>query len=528
MLTPLLVLQIVTLLAVVYLLVRKQPQAEQDPRFTQLPDQLTRLDARNQAADEHMRNAFAQMRTDIAAEAQRTREASAADFIALRTEITSSIATLGQTLKIDLNSFREDNAASSSNLRSEVVGNITQLGSTLTTELATFGEDSAKSAERLRNDVEQKMRTISQSFADFKNEIGAKHDALQDSLNSKLFELMGSNTTHQDKLRSAVEASLTKLNTDNTTELEKMRQTVDEKLQTTLHERLTQSFGQVTDQLNKVHTGLGEMTKLSDGVNDLSRIFTNVKSRGGFAEVFLDKLLEQVLAPGQYVYNANVRPGTQEVVEYAVRFPGTSGEVLLPIDAKFPREDWERLESAYESGNLEEIEAARKSFDAAIRTEGKRICIKYINEPVTTPYAIMFLPTESLYSEVLRRDGLQAELHQKYRVMVAGPTNLYALLTSFQLGFRMLNLQKKGDEVWKVLGSAQTEFGKFGVLMDKMDKQVSTVQNTIRDLGQRTRTINRTLRDVGEADKALPTSQLIDFDQAAGITTFLAASSDEE
>jgi DNA recombination protein RmuC len=527
-----LILQIVILVAVVFLLVRKSPAPQQDPRLVQLADtlpaQLTRLDARNQAADEHMRTSFAQMRSDIATEAQRTRGASTADFTILRTEITSSIATLGQALKTDLNSFREDNVVSASNLRSEVVSNITQLGNTLTTELATFGEESAKSAEKLRNDVEQKMHTISQSFADFKNEIGAKHDTLQESLNNKLFELMGSNTTHQDKLRSAVEASLTKLNTDNTTELEKMRQTVDEKLQTTLHERLTQSFGQVTDQLNKVHTGLGEMTKLSDGVNDLSRIFTNVKSRGGFAEVFLDKLLEQVLAPGQYVHNANVRPGTQEVVEYAVRFPGTSGEVLLPIDAKFPREDWERLESAYESGVLEEIEAARKAFDAAIRTEGKRICTKYINEPVTTPYAIMFLPTESLYSEVLRRDGLQAELHQKCRVMVAGPTNLYALLTSFQLGFRMLNLQKKGDEVWKVLGSAQTEFGKFGVLMDKMDKQVSTVQNTIRDLGQRTRTINRTLRDVGEADRALPASQLIDFDQAAGITTFLAASGDDE
>ena len=212
-----------------------------------------------------------------------------------------------------------------------------------------------------------------------------------------------------------------------------MRATVDEKLQKTLHARLDQSFGLVSDQLSKVYAGLGEMNSLTTGVNDLNRIFSNVKSRGGFAEVQLGSLLEQVLAPGQFVRNANLRPGTQEVVEFAVKFPGAAGDVLLAIDAKFPREDWERLESAYERGVPAEIETARKAFDAAIRIEGKRICSKYINEPITTPYAIMFLPTEGLYAEVLRRDGLQAELHDKCRVMVAGPSNLYALLTSFQL-----------------------------------------------------------------------------------------------
>ena len=273
---------------------------------------------------------------------------------------------------------------------------------------------------------------------------------------------------------------LNKLNQSNAAKLDEMRATVDEKLQQTLHSRLTESFGAVTDQLTKVHAGLGEMNTLTTGVNDLNRIFSNVKSRGGFAEVQLGKLLDQVLAPGQYVENANVRPGTQEVVEFAVRFPGTSGEVLLPIDAKFPREDWERLESAYESGVSAEVEVARKAFDAAIRVEGKRISSKYINEPVTTPYAIMFLPTEGLYAEVLRRDGLQADLHQNCRVMVAGPANLYALLTSFQLGFKMLNLQKKGDEVWKILAKTQTEFGKFEELMSKMDDQVSKVQKTIQ------------------------------------------------
>jgi DNA recombination protein RmuC len=268
------------------------------------------------------------------------------------------------------------------------------------------------------------------------------------------------------------------------------------------------------------------MNTLATGVNDLNRIFSNVKTRGGFAEVQLGNLLEQVLAPGQYVKNANVRPGSQEVVEFAVRFPAATGEVLLAIDAKFPREDWERLESAYEAGLPAEVDQARKAFDAAIRIEGKRICSKYINEPITTPYAIMFLPTESLYAEVLRRDGLQAELHQKCRVMVAGPSNLYALLTSFQLGFRMLNLQKKGNEVWDVLSKTQTEFKTFETLMDSMEKQVGTVQNTIQKLGTRTRAINRTLRDVSaeRSETALPAVASGGFD---GLLPMLAANEDD-
>ncbi|HEU5342480.1 DNA recombination protein RmuC, partial [Edaphobacter sp.] len=295
------------------------------------------------------------------------------------------------------------------------------------------------------------------------------------------------------------------------------------KLQSTLQTRLTESFGAVSDQLMKVHTGLGEMTLLTSGVNDLNRIFSNVKSRGGVAEVQLGRLLEQVLAPSQYLHNAQVKPGTQEVVEYAVRFPGAAGETLLPIDAKFPREDWERLESALESGVQEEIAATGRAFEAAIRTQAKLICSKYINQPVTTPHAIMFLPTESLYAEVVRRDGLQADLQRTCHVTIAGPSTLSAILISFQMGFHMLNLQKKGDEVWKVLASTRTEFDKFGDLMTSMEKQVGTVQNTIQKLGVRTRAIHRTLRDVSETDGA--PGNVLSFD---GITPAIAASADEE
>jgi DNA recombination protein RmuC len=488
MLIALLVLQSIVLLAVLALTLRKPVAAEPDPRLAEFSGQLTHLEA-------YIRETLAQIRSDIPNEASRT---------------------------------RTDNEASASTLRNEVIGNITTLGDTLKAELAKFGADNTAAADRLRNDVEQKMHTISQSFSDFKTETGLKHSALQESINNKLIELMSSNTVHQDKLRNTVELSLATLNKDNAAKLEEMRVTVDEKLQSTLQSRLTESFGQVTDQLTKVHAGLGEMTKLSAGVDDLSRIFTNVKSRGQFAEAMLDNLLKQMLAPSQFVRNVQVKPETQEVVEFAVRFPVPNGDVLLPIDSKFPRESWDRLETAYDTGSAAEIAAARKAFESAIRTEAKRISSKYINEPITTPNAVMFLPTEGLYAEVMRRDGLHDDIQQNLHVMIAGPSNLSAILTSFQMVFQLVNLQKKGSEVWNVLAAARGEFGKFGDLMQKMESQVGTVQNTIQKLGVRTRAINRTLRDVSSdaSDTTLPAPPVsTGFD---GLLPMLAATEDEE
>ena len=466
MLIAILVIQTLLLIAVAVLLLRRSATPiAQDPRQLQLPDQVARVDARAEALDTHVRNGLAQMRCDIASESQAAREANAAAATALRTEITHSVSTLGMAINAGLDSFRGDNKAS---------------------------------AETLRAAVQQSLDTLSQRFSAFVAESTKNQMDAQTALHNRLTELSGSNASHQEKLRTTVSDALLKLNNDNSAKLEEMRVTVDEKLHATLHSRLTESFGQVTDQLNKVHTGLGEMSKLSEGVDDLSRIFTNVKSRGGFAEVQLGMLLEQMLAPSQFVRNAKVKPNTQEVVEFAVRFPGQSGETLLPIDAKFPREDWERLENAYAANDADLLLAAGKAFEAAIRTEGKRICEKYINPPVTTPHAIMFLPTEGLYAEVMRRDSLQAEIQSKCQVTIAGPSTLSAILTSFQMGFHMLALQEKGDEVWKVLASAKTEFGKFGTLMDKVEGDVGKIQKTLGDVGIRTRAINRTLREVSD------------------------------
>ena len=460
------VLQILTLLAVAVLLLRRR-EAKDNPNVTalatNLPAQLARLEARLAAVDEHLRSNVAQLRTDTSAEAQAGREAAERSATALRAEVMGSVQALGAALREGLDSFRTDNT---------------------------------RGAETLRTTVDGQLGGLNQRFMGFASDMAQQHREERDTLHARLTELGNQHAAHQEKLRGSVEERLEKLNQANAAKLEEMRQTVDEKLHATLQTRLTESFGQVTDQLTKVHAGLGEMTKLSAGVDDLSRIFTNVKSRGGFAEVQLGMLLQQMLAPSQFQQNVRVKPNTQEAVEYAVKFPTPQGETLLPIDAKFPREAWERLETAYETGSAAEIAAAGKAFESAIRIEGKRICDKYIAPPTTTSFAIMFLPTEGLYAEVMRRDGLQSDLQQNCRVTIAGPSTLSAILNSFQMGFHMLEMQEKGDEVWKVLASARTQFGKFEDLMGKMSKDVEKVQNTLGDVATRTRVINRTLRDV--------------------------------
>ena len=519
MLIALLLLTAATLLTVLALLLRKPAApapSSTDPRLLQLadtlPSHLARLEATTAARldtlDAALHNTVASVhaelaatRRDAATDAQTHRDAISQSAVHLRDEVTRILSHLGGTLTTHLADHRDHSAST----------------------LGAHRADTTAAAEALRYAVKQDLDAINQRLVHFIAEANRTHGDSREALHTRLNELGAAQAAHQETLRFTVEKRLDHLTATNSERLEAMRATVDEKLHATLHTRLTESFGQVTDQLTKVHSGLGEMSKLSEGVDGLSRIFTNVKSRGGFAEVQLGMLLEQMLAPSQFIRNARIKPRTNEVVEFAVRFPGHSGETLLPIDAKFPREDFERLESAYESGSPTEIASAGRAFEAAIRTEGKRICEKYIEQPVTTPYAIMFLPTEGLYAEVMRREGLQAELQSKCHVTIAGPATLSAILSSFQMGFHMLAIQQKGDEVWKVLGQTRSEFGKFELLMAKMEKQVGTVQNTIQDLGTRTRAINRTLRDVGELDAPTATPALHLEDAPTNILPLLAA-----
>ena len=309
-----------------------------------------------------------------------------------------------------------------------------------------------------------------------------------------------------------------------------MRQTVDEKLQITLQTRLTESFGQVTKHLGDVQKGLGEMKELATGVGDLKKVLSNVSRRGGVGEFLVGQQLEQMFSPEQYLKQANIKPNTGEAVDFALKFPnGELGSyVLLPIDSKFPTSDWERLEHANDHGTPEEIALAGKAFERAIRTQAKSICEKYIDPPTTMPHAIMVLPTESLYAEVLRRPGLQSEVQSNCRVTIAGPSTFMAILTSFQMGFHTLAIQKKGDEVWRVLSSTKNEFEKFGGLMDRVRKQVDTVQNTLGEIGGKTKTINRALKNVSNIETGAPVSNLLGFEEIAGIAPLLAASTEED
>jgi DNA recombination protein RmuC len=303
-----------------------------------------------------------------------------------------------------------------------------------------------------------------------------------------------------EHLRKSLEDGLARMQQDNAAKLEQMRQTVDEKLHTTLEKRLSDSFKQVSERLELVHKGLGEMQSLATGVGDLKRVLTNVKVRGTWGEVQLGALLEQMLTPEQYATNVATRPGSRERVEFAIRLPGNEAPVWLPIDSKFPVEDYERLINAQDPLTVEE---AGKALEARIRLEAKTIRDKYLEPPATTDYAILFVPTEGLYHELGRRAGLFDHLQREYRIMVAGPTNLSMLVNSLQVGFRTLAIEKRAGEVWQVLGGVRTEFGKFIDVLARTKQQLQTVANSIEAAEVRTRQIERKLKDV----ESLPGTQ---------------------
>jgi DNA recombination protein RmuC len=319
-----------------------------------------------------------------------------------------------------------------------------------------------------------------------------------ETLGRQLAELTQRNELRIADMRATLETQLQKLQADNAQKLEQMRATVDEKLHATLETRLTESFGNVATMLAKVHQGLGDMNKLASDVGGLQRVLTNVKSRGVFGEVQLAGLLEQVFAPDQYASNVATKPGSAERVEFAVRFPGSSGEapVWLPIDAKFPREDYERLLDAQECGDVAAAHAAGDALERRVRMEAARICEKYVAAPHTTEFAILFLPTEGLYAEVLRRPGLVESLQRDSRIAIAGPTTLLALMTSFQMGFRTLAIQERSSEVWRTLGAVKFEFNKFGDVLDAVQKKLDEASKKIEETGRRTRVLTKKLRDV--------------------------------
>lgn len=342
----------------------------------------------------------------------------------------------------------------------------------------------------------------------------ARQQQFAEGLGQRLRELSERNAQTLGELRATFETQLKSLQAGNEQKLEQMRATVDEKLQSTLEARLGQSFKLVSERLEAVQRGLGEMQSLAAGVGDLKRVLTNVKTRGTFGEVQLGALLEQVLTIEQYEANIATVPGSNERVEFAVRLPGPNDHapLRLPIDAKFPREDYERLLDAQERADVDAVATSAAALERQVKVEARRIQSKYLAPPHTTDFGLLFLPTEGLYAEVLRRPGLFETLQRDHRVTVVGPTTLLALLNSLQMGFRTLAIEKRSSEVWQLLGAVKSEFGKFASVLESADKQLNTVQNSLKQAGVRTRQIERKLKGV----ESLPGSdaqQLLDGEE---------------
>jgi DNA recombination protein RmuC len=328
-----------------------------------------------------------------------------------------------------------------------------------------------------------------------------------DQFFDQLSKLIQTNEQMFDKLQNRVESQLKEIQENNSKKLEEMRHTVDEKLHSTLEKRLGESFKLVSERLEQVYKGLGDMQELARGVGDLKNVLANVKTRGGWGEIQLENLIEQILTRDQYEKNVSVKKGSNDKVEIAIKLPGRNESkddiVWLPIDAKFPVEDYQRLLEAQETNNAALINEAQKSIEARIKSEAKKIAEKYIAPPQTTDFAIMFLPIEGLYAEILRRPGIAEILQREYRVTISGPTTLTALLNSLQMGFRTLAIEKRSSEVWKVLGSVKNEFGTFGNLLEKTQKKLQEASNTIDEAAKSTRKIEKHLNKVQE----LPSSE---------------------
>ena len=367
-------------------------------------------------------------------------------------------------------------------------------------ELRDGREEAAKRSHELREEVSGSLIKTAQTLSSTVGQLGNVQKQQLEAVTTQVQALIETNQQRLDGLRATISEQLNEMREANEKKLEEMRRTVDEKLQGTLEKRLGESFKLVSERLDAVHKGLGEMQNLATGVGDLKNVLTNVKVRGTWAEYQLEAILEQVLTPDQFDRNVATRKDSSERVEFAIRLPGRSDDpndcVWLPIDSKFPQEDYLRLSEAANSADAEAVAQSTRELLRSITQSAKTIAEKYLNPPQTTDFAVLYLPTEGLYAEVLRQPGLVSQLQQDYRVMVSGPTTIAALLNSLRLGFRSLAIEQQASEVWQVLGAVKTEFGRFGDVLAKVKKQLATASNTIENTERRTRAMARTLREV--------------------------------
>lgn len=475
--------------------------------FTSLGDQQTE---QMRGFGEEIRSGFIRSEERTSDIAQKVSEE--LQKIAASSAQTGDQLRTGVEAKLDL--FGEKSNAAARELREELASGVQTLHEsvtlTLDTRLKELAASTATQGQATRTELSTGLSRVSTAVSETLHQLATQQKDRLDSLSQIINALNEHQTLAHEALRQTVEGRLDAIRTENMSKLDEMRKTVDEKLQSTLEARLGESFRLVSQQLESVHKGLGEMQTLAAGVGDLKKVMTNVKARGVWGEIQLGNLLEQFLAPDQYIQNAQIRDDSQERVEFAVRFPGRGSdkELLLPIDAKFPQEDFGRIVAAAEVGDASGIEAAASALETRITSYAKTIREKYIHSPITTDFAILFLPTEGLYAEVLRRPGLSEHLQREHHVTLAGPTTLAAMLNAFQMGFRSLAIEKRSSEVWKILGAVRTEFQKHGDVVTSLRRQLNTAIGTIDKLDVRSRAMNRRLKDVEALPEATATSML--------------------
>ena len=455
---------------------------------------------------------------------------------ALAQQITGFTQTTQHTLEALRHALDERLAqgqADAAAARKELSDTLGGFRTELTTTTAALARESVKSREAMAESAQLFEQRIQERFealtaatrltldslkADIQTQLGAMSGALkdqleangsqirhqfsvlQDAVSQQLGGLVQGSQQNAEQLRSALNERLAAIQADNSTKLEEMRRTVDEKLHATLEQRLGESFKLVSDRLEQVHKGLGEMQTLAGSVGDLKRVMTNVKTRGTWGEMQLGAIIDNVLTPDQFARNVKTVPGSDELVEFAIRLPGRNDEhpVWLPIDAKYPVEQYQRLLDAQDAADKAAIAAAGNAFEASIKLEAKKIFAKYVSPPYTTDFAVLYLPTEGLFAEVIRRPGLVEAVQNDCRVMITGPANLAAMLNSLQMGFKTLAIEKRSSEVWGVLGQVKTEFAKFGDVVEATRKSIDAAAKKFEQVGVRTRAIQRRLRDVQE------------------------------
>lgn len=438
----------------------------------------------------------------VRGELQAGREEARSAAKELREEVSASLRTTGDTLSKPLDSMSALQHAQLEGMTKQLKeltdsnqGTLERIRATFDSRVKELQESNENKLDAIRTEAMDNAKSTAETLSKTLETMTKVQQLQLEGMTKQLKELADSNQSSLERIRTTFDSRVKELQEGNEKKLDEMRKTVDEKLHDTLEKRLGDSFKLVSDKLEAVHKGLGEMQNLATGVGDLKRVLTNVKARGTWAEVQLGASLEQILTPEQYDRNVQVKMDSGERVEYAVRLPGPKDDpgatVWLPIDSKFPQEDYLRLQEAADKADLVAVQKASDDLVRTVRAAARDIHEKYVNAPVTTDFAIMFLATEGLYAEILRKPALLEDLQQRYRVVVAGPTTLAAILNSLRLGFQTLVIEKRAAEVWRVLAAIKTEFGKFGDVLDKVKRQLNTASRTIEESGVRSRAIEK-------------------------------------